>query len=260
MLKTTALVVFLLIFMSAPAAANEAEACSQAEVLAGTCPTVEGEIRDDKVEIIGEVDVPGSRGGGTGGGGTGGGGGAGATQPPRTLDPWLVVIRDPYYVVGPVKISDLVSFRPTPGVDHMEPNGWMIVDLDTNFYARSGVQVQSGQLLGEQASVRFTPVRYHWYYGDGTSAHRGTPGATWRASGISEFDPTPTSHVYTDAGTYYIDLTIDFAAEYRFAGGEWTSIAGVIPVPANRLVATAGGAKTVLVEEECTRNPSGPGC
>jgi hypothetical protein len=142
----------------------------------------------------------------------------------------------------------------------MEPDGWMIVGLDTNFYARAGVQVQDGLLLGEPASVRFTPVRYHWTYGDGTAASRSTPGTTWLAQGVREFDPTPTSHVYRASGTYYIDLTIDFAAEYRWAGGAWTTIAGTIPVPANRLVATAGGAKTVLVEHECTLNPTGPGC
>ncbi|MHA6695758.1 PKD domain-containing protein [Homoserinimonas sp. A520] len=163
-------------------------------------------------------------------------------------------------MTGPVTLSDLVNFRPAPGVDHMEPNGWMIVGLDTNFYARSAVQVQDGLLLGEPASVRFTPVRYHWTYGDGTRASRSMPGTTWRAQGVDEFDPTPTSHVYTSSGTYYIDLTIDFAAEYRWAGSDWTTIAGTIPVPANRLVATAGGAKTVLVEHECTLNPTGPGC
>jgi hypothetical protein len=163
-------------------------------------------------------------------------------------------------VTGPVTLRDLVNFRPAPGVDHMEPNGWMIVGLDTNFYARAGVQVQDGLLLGEPASVRFTPVRYHWTYGDGTGASRSTPGTTWRAQDVREFEPTPTSHVYTASGTYFIDLTIDFAAEYRWAGSDWTTIAGTIPVPANRLVATAGGAKTVLVEHECTLNPTGPGC
>jgi hypothetical protein len=58
------------------------------------------------------------------------------------------------------------------------------------------------------------------------------------------------------------DLTIGFAPEYRYADGtEWIPVSGVIWVPANRLVAeAAAGAKTVLVEDECTVNPSGPGC
>lgn len=247
---------------SASAAAGPG--CSQNQMLAGTCPTVGGEIVDDHVELGAEGGAPGSGNGSNGGGngtGTGAGTGTPGTTGPEAPPAWeRDVSRDDYIVSAPVTLSDLVNFRPAPGVDHMEPDGWMIVGLDTNFYATGGTQVQNGLLLGEQASVRFTPVRYHWTYGDGSGASRSTPGGTWRSQSINEFDPTPTSHVYTASGTYYIDLTIDFAAEYRWAGGSWTGIAGTIPVPANRLVATAGGAKTVLVEQECTLNPTGPGC
>ncbi|CAN5268353.1 hypothetical protein BH09ACT3_BH09ACT3_09190 [soil metagenome] len=152
-----------------------------------------------------------------------------------------------------------MNFRPVPGVDRMEPNGWMVVGLDTNFYAQVGQQVQAGLLLGFPAEVRFTPRRYHWTYGDGGRADLSTKGSTWAAQGIREFDRTPTSHIYRAAGTYYIDLIIDFGAEYRWANGSWRSLSGTIAVPANRLVATAGGAKTVLVERDCTVG-AGPGC
>jgi hypothetical protein len=159
-----------------------------------------------------------------------------------------------------VTITDLKNFPASPGTDHMEPPGWMIVGLDTNFYSQVGVQVVEGTLLGQPASVRFTPVSWRWAYGDGTSAVRATPGATWAAQGIPEFDPTATSHVYTSAGTYFIDLSITFLADYRFAGGNWTRVTGTLTLPANRLEATAGGAKTVLVNRDCAQNPSGPGC
>jgi hypothetical protein len=218
---------------------------------------VSGEIVDGGVQIGAETTV----GGGSTGNSGGGSGGTGVSGAPADPGPNIprVTPRD-YTVTGPVTLSDLVNFRPAPGVDSMEPDGWMIVGLDTNFYATAPVQVQSGMLLDLPAQVRFTPVRYHWAYGDGATRSASTPGATWAAHGLNEFDPTPTSHVYTTPGTYYIDLTIDYAAAYRWAGGPWTSIAGTIPVPANRLVATAGGAKTVLVERECTLNPQGPGC
>ena len=166
----------------------------------------------------------------------------------------------PLWCASPITLADIASFRPDPGVDHMEPNGWAVIGLDTNFYATGGTHVKNGTLLGLPASVRFTPVAWHWTYGDGESATRGTPGTTWQAQGIHEFDPTPTSHVYRAPGTYTIDLTIDFSAEYSVAGVPWTPIAGTLPVPANRLVITVGDAKTVLVEHECTANPGGPGC
>jgi hypothetical protein len=159
-----------------------------------------------------------------------------------------------------VTIDDLKNFTPVPGTDHMEPNGWMIVGLSTNFYSVVGSEIQNGILLGQPASVRFTPISWQWTYGDGTSAALSTPGAVWAAQGIAEFDPTPTSHVYTAAGTYFIDLSIVFSADYRYAGGAWTHVFGTITLPANRLEATAGGAKTVLVNRDCTQNPTGPGC
>ena len=242
--------------------------CTSNQILLNECPTVTGDIVDGGVQLGGDVTVPGRNSGGNGAGNgaanNGGNSGANNRGNPNAVVPPVAwpggVVRDGYTVTGPVTLSDLVGFRPAPGADQMEPDGWMIVGLDTNFYARADVQVQNGLLLGEPASVRFTPVRYRWTYGDGTTASRSTPGATWRALGLNEFDPTPTSHVYSAPGTYYIDLTIDFAAEYQWAAGAWTGIAGTIPVPANRLVATAGGAKTVLVERECTLNPAGPGC
>ena len=66
--------------------------------------------------------------------------------------------------------------------------------------------------------------------------------------------------VYRAEGTYFIDLSITFTADYKYATGNWTHVLGTITLPANRLEATAGDAKTVLVNRDCTQNPSGPGC
>ena len=142
----------------------------------------------------------------------------------------------------------------------MEPDGWMVVGLDTNFYATVESGIQTGLLLDLPASVRFTAERYRWSYGDGGSATRSTRGSSWAASGVGEFDHTATSHVYRMAGTYSIDLTIDYSAEYQYAGGPWVSILGTIPVATNRLAAAAGAANTVLVGHDCAQHPSGPGC
>lgn len=160
----------------------------------------------------------------------------------------------------PISLSDIASFRPRPGVQHMQPDGWMVPGLDANFYAVTSQHVVNGTLLGQPASVRFTPVSFHWTYGDGGAATRSTKGATWEAQGIPEFGPTPTSHIYATEGRYTIRLTIDFAAEYRFAGSPYYPIDGILPLPANDLHVTVDGAKTVLVEHDCAANPSGPGC
>jgi hypothetical protein len=161
---------------------------------------------------------------------------------------------------APITLTDIAHFRPTPGVQYMQPDGWTIPGLDTNFYAITGTHIVAGELLGESADVRFTPVSYHWSYGDGTSATRSTKGATWQALGVQEFEPTPTSHIYDRDGTYTIRLVIDFRAEYRFAGSAFTRIDGILPIPANDLHITVDGAKTVLVERDCVTDPAGPGC
>lgn len=226
--------------------------CDPAQIQIGGCPTVDASLTPDSAILSGTQ-------GGSGGNGSSRGGGTSTTpSPPPCPDP----CRTDFTAQGlpTPTLNDLIGFRPTPGVDHMEPNGWFVVGLDANFYATGGSSVETGTLLGYPASVRFTPIRWRWSYGDGTSATRSMRGATWSAQGIAEFDPTPTSHVYDRAGTYYIDLTIGYRAEYTFNGSNWGTIPGTLWVPANRLVATVGGAKTVLVERECTTAPAGPGC
>ncbi|PJJ71645.1 hypothetical protein CLV46_1196 [Diaminobutyricimonas aerilata] len=159
-----------------------------------------------------------------------------------------------------VTLADLVSFRPVPPVQRMEPNGWMVAGLETNFYSQVDQQVQTGTLLGLPASVRFTPVAWRWDYGDGTTKTTASRGSTWQVAGLREFDATPTSHTFEEPGTYTIRLTVDIAAEYQFAGAGWRAITGTLPVAANEITAVAGTADTVLVGRDCAENPRGPGC
>ena len=160
-----------------------------------------------------------------------------------------------------ITLTDIASFVPRSAVQYMEPDGWMVVGLPTNVYAEIDQHVVSGELLDEPAEVRFTPVAYGWDYGDGTLATHTVRGGTWAAQGLREFDATTTSHPYTTAGTYTITLTVAYSAEYRFAGGAWTPIAGALELPANPLTATAvDDAVTVLVDRDCRLAPGGPGC
>ena len=172
---------------------------------------------------------------------------------------WGCQMRDDYEVVV-VTLSDIARFRPSPGIQRMEPDGWVVVGLPANIYSIVDRQIVPGELLGQSADVRFTPVAWHWSYGDGATATLATKGGTWAALGLDEFDATPTSHVYERAGSYTIRLSISFRAEYRIAGGPFVPIVGTITLPANELHITASGAKTVLVDRDCTIAPRGPGC
>lgn len=244
--------------------------CTQFQVDSGAC-NVGGSVGDGEVVLDGNLTTPGTP------GVPGDSGGDDFFEgDPSAVDPDDDCVRvlvdrcfgeapgrgtdEPVEPAQPITLSDIAAFRPDPGTDHMEPNGWMIVGLDTNFYAEAGTQVHTGTLLGVPAAVRFTPVAYHWTYGDGTAATSTTKGSPWAAQGVQEFDETSTSHIYSAPGTYVITLSIDFTAEYSISGRGWTAISGRLSVPANDLIATAGDAKTVLVERECTLKPSGPGC
>jgi hypothetical protein len=257
----------------ASVSANEAE-CTVTQINAGLCD-VSGSVGEEDVTLIG-----GGKGGGSAGsGGASGSGGGEVDDTPANPAIERCTLPNPEQYIAcdgnngasltrpddvaatpPVTLADIARFRPDPGRNLMEPDGWMIVGLDTNFYSIAGSQIHDGTLLGQPASVRFTPVQWRWAYGDGASARFSRPGSTWAAQGIPEFDPTPTSHIYRSPGTYVIRLTIDFRAEYRFAGQSWIPISGILAVPANELVATVGDAKTVLVERDCVQNPGGPGC
>ena len=157
-----------------------------------------------------------------------------------------------------VTIDDLASFAPDAGPAAGEPAGWGIVGLETNFVADDDVQVIDGELLGFPASVRFTPVRWHWAYGDGTEASVDTPGERW-AGPEDEFQATPTSHRYGAVGTYSVALTVEFGAEFRFGNGRWQPVAGTVTAAAEPLSVRIGTADTVLVERGCEAG-SGPGC
>ena len=168
---------------------------------------------------------------------------------------------DEVAVTDEVTVDDLVNFSPTTAIATMEPNGWMVLGLHTNFFATATTsRVQTGELLGQPASVRFTAAGFTWDYGDGATSVVGIPGSRWSEQGLAEFAPTATSHVYLTPGTYTIALSIHYTAEYRYAGSEWRTVAGTLTVPTNELVARAANATTVLVERECTHNPLGPGC
>lgn len=244
-------------------------------MLAVGCPNVGGSIEGDSAVLDGELTVGGSPGGsgGSGGGSQSGvpGSGSGAAPPPM---PCEEVFAGLCYGVGQdkpgeesgaegipaVTIDDVAAFRPNAPRQSMQPDGWMIVGLPTNFIAHTQAHIVSGTLLGAPADVLFTPIGYRWRYGDGTTVRLATAGAHWQSQGLREFDATPTSHIYRQPGTYVIELDVEFTAAYRFASGSWQPLAGIIVVPANDLVATAGDAVTVLVDRDCATAPRGLGC
>ena len=238
------------------ALAPASSSCQPTGGVIESCTSVTGTLGQDSAILDGTVN------GGDSGTGSSGPGEPAASAPPNKCLGRVIVKEGECAptIPGTLTLSDFAAFRPDVGTNAMQPNGWAIVGLDTNFFSRGGEETVDGTLLGGPAQVRFTPVAWTWSYGDSATKRTSTAGRTWAELGIPEFDATPTSHVYADKGTYTITLTIEYAAEYRLGAGAWTPIAGVLSLPSNPLVITVGSAKTVLVDEDCRVNPGGPGC
>jgi len=261
-------VALIVALLAAPTPASTAGApCNADSIRLGQCPSPTTSITNGGVQLRAGVETRSNGSGGNGGPGWGRGDaapdpGAWNEEQARANGNY----RGVYEVVSPatpprvVTLNDIANFAPAVGGNHMEPNGWIVVGLDTNFYSDAAPRVVEGSLLGQPAAVRFTPVAWRWIYGDGTSKFSTSPGASWASLNLREFDPTPTSHVFAAPGSYAIDLTVEYSAEYQFAGTGWVAIAGTIELPANRIVATASDANTVLVNRDCRQNPGGPGC
>jgi hypothetical protein len=182
--------------------------------------------------------------------------------PPVPADP-AVPVCEPQTPCDPalvVRVRDLVSISAAAPTQGMEPDGWLVVGVPTNFYASASAHQSAGPLLGSPAEVRFTPVDFTWDYGDGTSGSSTSGGASWSAQGLPEFSETATSHVYESTGTISVGLSVSYAAEFRFDGGDWREVEGLLEVPASPMTVIADRAGTVLVAEACSANPSGPGC
>lgn len=158
-----------------------------------------------------------------------------------------------------VTLSDLASFTPAAPSIRMEPTGWVARGLPANFIADTGVNTSAGSLLGRPAEVRFTPVAYTWDWGDGMTDTFGTPGRSWEDLGLGRFAETETSHVFADRDTVTVRLNVAFTAEYRFDEGSWIAVSGTVAATASSDVHVVA-AKTVLVDEDCTDDPTGPGC
>ena len=168
--------------------------------------------------------------------------------------------RGPWEIIE-IGLDDIASFRPGGGGAFMEPGGWTIRGLPTNFWTVASTQIIGGELLDRPASVRFTPVQYRWNFGDGAKLTRSSAGEQWESLGVEEFAETLTSHSYAKSGTYVVQPSVDYSAEYQLgAGEEWIAITGVVTARSNPLTVVVTGASTVLIAKDCRADPGGPGC
>lgn len=145
--------------------------------------------------------------------------------------------------VPEVTVADIAHFSPPGAVVEAQPGGWSLAGVPANFVAHAAAVTMAGDLLGENAEVRFTPVSYLWDYGDGTRRTVTSPGRTWEAWGQDELTTTPTSHVYDRRGMRHGTLQVVYSAAFRYLGEDWHAVEGTV-------MGGAVGFTTVVVAEK----------
>ncbi|GAB2680823.1 PKD domain-containing protein [Thalassiella azotivora] len=117
------------------------------------------------------------------------------------------------------------------------PNGYTLINIETNVYARAEPTTLDTTLLGIPVQVRATPVAFHWDFGDGqTFGPHADAGDPYPALRIT--------NTYAEPGTYDITLTTHYTGEYSVAGGPF------LPIPGQAQVTSA----PVQVEALAGRN------
>lgn len=158
-----------------------------------------------------------------------------------------------------ITISDVAQFAPDPPTTSAEPSNIGVAGLPTNFLTPTTALTRAGTLLGRPVTVRFTPIRYDFTYGDGATATTSTPGLPWAALGQPQLTPTATSHTYRSRGTYSAATTVHYTAEVDIGAG-WFPVSGELSIPGPTQTIRIYKATTALVQHTCAEQPTAPGC
>lgn len=159
-----------------------------------------------------------------------------------------------------VTLEDVASFVPTVPNGAMEPGpGIAVRRLPANFISHAEEEVVRAPLLGREAEVLFTPVRYAWETGDGGRVESATPGKTWKQLRAKELTDTATSHRYRERGYYEVRPIVTFDASYRFDGSGWIPV-GELEVAGESMRIRVVTVETRLTRGTCIEYPDDPGC
>ncbi|WP_146112410.1 hypothetical protein [Arthrobacter sp. MYb224] len=135
-------------------------------------------------------------------------------------------LREQQIIVTPSKFR---SFPIAASMLKSEPTKFSLRNGHSHFWAVSGVQNFRINMSGRPVAVKAIPVRWNWNYGDGNTRNLDFPGEP--APEHTLRDETPTSHSYTETGTYGVGLTTLFRGEFSVDGGPWQAIPGQAAVP-----------------------------
>lgn len=112
-----------------------------------------------------------------------------------------------------------------------DPQKFSLRNGHTHLWAEGDTQDFNTDIRGIPTKLRAIPVGWNWDYGDGDTRNLDFPGEP--APEHTLRDETPTSHSYTETGTYGVGLTTLFRGEFSVDGGPWQAIPGQAAVPSD---------------------------
>ncbi|MGO1552870.1 MAG: PKD domain-containing protein [Micrococcaceae bacterium] len=169
--------------------------------------------------------------------------------------PAAAVVEEPE--LPEVTLNDLQTMFAPESEIIMDQNGFGLINAHTNVYASTyRPQTQSQEMLGYQVTLRITPVSWVWSFGDGATLTTDVPGHPQDRFN----EETPTSHVYSETGTFPVNLTTTYEGDYQIEGGAWIPVAGTMSIDAETQQADIWRAKTRNVAEPCTPGSTAWGC
>ncbi len=130
----------------------------------------------------------------------------------------------------------------TPSALRLQPaDGHGLVNADLIVYTDPGTQTLATIVLGTPVTVRATPTRYSWDFGDGTPPLVTTdPGAPYPHHTIAR--------PYTTPGTYQLTLTTTWSGTYQVdSSGPWLPVLGTAVTVSAPQTTQIAEAHTVLV-------------
>lgn len=171
--------------------------------------------------------------------GPGGGGGAPARPEPPTRIPE----------------SQFQSFDiPAPTI-HAWPKDWAVIGKPAAFWTDADTSYIDMTLLTYAVTVKVTPEKYYWDFGDDT-------GGTTSKTGSKPLpgDEPQIGHDYQKTGAKTVGMTATFSGEFSVDGGPWLPIDGFAHVASNDISIDVYRFHRYLVDEDCYMNPQGPDC
>lgn len=126
--------------------------------------------------------------------------------------------------------------------------GKTLIYYETNIWVEPQEQTFETEVAGLPVEVRVTPVRYLFDYGDGQVLETARPG--YFLSDDQWDIETPTSHQYTETGTYQASVTTFYTAEFRVNGGAWRLIDGEVEVEGDAVPVDVWRTDTYLVRNK----------